>query len=525
MGTYASSFDCKCTSPDGDAEDKLDLVASETVLDTSETLRQDTGSSGKALMHSAKTGDVDRVKALLRDGATVKSVDRRSRTALHVAAAGGHEGIVKLLLQKGCQTEVEDDYGRTPLLMAVEKGHLELAKFLRQKGACRSPLDLRLLEAARGGQTALVKDLILCGAKLNCKDEVGHTPLHKAAYHGHRETTKILLEKGSKIEAKSNNGSAAMAGAAKQGHVDVVCLLVNSGARLRSPDKHSLGKKLIEAVVANNVDLTRQLLVYDASIRSKDKAGRTPLLLAVEMGYNEIGLLLASRGVSDSDKVALGKQLLSAASDGKTQSVKLLLDCSAGVETHDHFNETPLWRASLKGAVEIVHMLLDRNARLETLSRNCCRTPLGAAIDRGNFDTARLLLARGASCPDVAVLDRKLLESSKTDDVDRVRTLLYCRAHVNAVDSSSGTPLHNAASNNRLEVARALIDGRADVQAKYGNPGRTPLYHAGSAGCVETVQLLLEHSTSDHDSEGREKATTLLGSQGRPLSQNAPLKQ
>jgi len=525
MGAVASSLDCKCALLDEDAEDKKDLVAIETVVDTSDTLRQVTDTSEKALMHSSKTGDVERVKVLLRDGASLKSVDKRNRTALHLAAGGGHQELAKFLLKKGSQTEVEDDYGRTPLLMAVEKGHLELAKCLLHKGAARSPLDLRLLEVAREGQTALAKDLILCGAKLSCKDEVGHTPLHKAAYHGHLETTKLLLDEGAKTETKSKNGSAAMAGAAKQGHLDVVRLLVNSGARLHSYDKQSLGKKLVEAVAANNVELTRQLLIYDASTRSKDKDGRTPLLLAAEKGYAEIGVMLANWGLSDSDKLALGKLLLIAAGDDNTQYVKLLLECFAGLEVHDYFNETPLWRASLKGNVEIVKLLLDKNPQLDPVSRNCCRTPLGAAIDRGNFDTARLLLNRGASCPDVVVLDRKLRESSTMGDVDRVRTLLYCRAHVDAMDSSSETPLHNAASNDRLEVARILLDGRADVQAKSGNPGRTPLYHAASAGSMQTVQLLMEHATSDRDREGHEKARTLLGAQGGSLLQNASVKR
>ena len=34
--------------------------------------------------------------------------------------------------------------------------------------------------------------------------QIGQTPLHKAAYHGHKDVTKILVDSGAAVDAKSN---------------------------------------------------------------------------------------------------------------------------------------------------------------------------------------------------------------------------------------------------------------------------------------------------------------------------------
>src|SRR5205085_2105978 len=55
----------------------------------------------------------------------------------------------------------------------------------------------------------------------------------------------------------------------------------------------------------------------------------------------------------------------------------------------------------------------------------------------------------------------------------------------------SETPLHWAASNDDADVARALIDGGADVNAPDGSIG-TPLENAVGYGCWNVARLLAE---------------------------------
>jgi hypothetical protein len=75
-----------------------------------------------------------------------------------------------------------------------------------------------------------------------------------------------------------------------------------------------------------------------------------------------------------------------------------------------------------------------------------------------------------------------------------VRMLIEAGADPNARDPdkpSSETPLHWAASSDDVDVARALIDGGADVETPNGSIG-TPLDNAVGYACWHVARLLVE---------------------------------
>jgi ankyrin repeat protein len=75
-----------------------------------------------------------------------------------------------------------------------------------------------------------------------------------------------------------------------------------------------------------------------------------------------------------------------------------------------------------------------------------------------------------------------------------VRMLIAAGADPNARDPdkpSSETPLHWAASSDDLDVARALIDGGADVETPDGSIG-TPLDNAIGYACWHVARLLVQ---------------------------------
>jgi ankyrin repeat protein len=64
-------------------------------------------------------------------------------------------------------------------------------------------------------------------------------------------------------------------------------------------------------------------------------------------------------------------------------------------------------------------------------------------------------------------------------------------------DGPSETPLHWAASSDDLEVAVALIDGGADIEARGGSiAGGGPLANAVGYGCWHVARLLVERGAS-----------------------------
>ncbi|TFK27833.1 ankyrin [Coprinopsis marcescibilis] len=61
---------------------------------------------------------------------------------------------------------------------------------------------------------------------------------------------------------------------------------------------------------------------------------------------------------------------------------------------------------------------------------------------------------------------------------------------LNSVDVDERTPLHWAASSGSVDIARFLIDQKAEVD-KVDNSGWTPLHIAVSAGNLEVVRELI----------------------------------
>jgi len=83
-------------------------------------------------------------------------------------------------------------------------------------------------------------------------------------------------------------------------------------------------------------------------------------------------------------------------------------------------------------------------------------------------------------------------DAARAGDVKKVELLLKQQPSlVSSKDEAYGqTPLHVAALNDRLDVAKLLLANKADVNAKSNN-GSTPLHLAAGKGNQDIVELLL----------------------------------
>jgi ankyrin repeat protein len=123
------------------------------------------------------------------------------------------------------------------------------------------------------------------------------------------------------------------------------------------------------------------------------------------------------------------------------------------------------------GDVDALSQLLDANPELASAriqdNTGCSRTPLHVATDwPGYFRNApavvRRLIDVGAD-PDAPLIGGRHAE----------------------------TPLHWAASSDDVEVAEALIDGGANLEAPGGSIASTPLSNAVAFGCWHVARLLV----------------------------------
>uniref|UniRef100_A0A3Q0SBX1 Oxysterol-binding protein n=1 Tax=Amphilophus citrinellus TaxID=61819 RepID=A0A3Q0SBX1_AMPCI len=156
-------------------------------------------------------------------------------TPLHLACSFGHRDVVEELLKAGADVNLQNNLGDTPLHKAAYAGRKEIVLLLLRFDACASiingtaqiPKDVteddeiitmleaaerrearrheeKLLEAAREGDISTLSKLVKA-PDIHCKDSVGNTPLHCAAYRGQKQCVIKLLKCGADPSIKNNN--------------------------------------------------------------------------------------------------------------------------------------------------------------------------------------------------------------------------------------------------------------------------------------------------------------------------------
>jgi len=137
-------------------------------------------------------------------------------------------------------------------------------------------------------------------------------------------------------------------------------------------------------------------------------------------------------------------------------------------------------------------------------------TPMCAALAMGHLELARFLLEHGANVDaKEGTGNTPLYSFSWNGPVEVIRLLLDFGADANVCDVQvpDVTALHAAALKGQHEVARALLQHNAEVDARDGDD-LTPLHHASRKGHVEVVRLLIEHG-ANVNAQGRSWGTPL----------------
>jgi ankyrin repeat protein len=88
----------------------------------------------------------------------------------------------------------------------------------------------RLFEAAREGDSAVLRSYLDAGAPANMTNSSGDSLLMLAAYHGHAEAVQLLLHHQADPNAANDRGQTPLAGAVFKGFTDVARVLLDAGA-------------------------------------------------------------------------------------------------------------------------------------------------------------------------------------------------------------------------------------------------------------------------------------------------------
>jgi ankyrin repeat protein len=260
-----------------------------------------------------------------------------------------------------------------------------------------------------------------------------------------------------------------------------------------------------------------------SSSNAPDHVQKHIRLLSASVSGSEsrvLELLTEESWTSDADRHALRQALVKVVTKGHLDVLRLLLSHGAGVHPERENELSPLFKAAEAGNLAVAAQLLDHGADPNWRSKNG-QTALFPACMRGHNAIVQALLDKGADVNGGTNQDGNpgdkdgrtpllFLASEKRGKwtVETARLLLQ-QEHVDLDprDSISRTPLHWTATNNYIDLARALLAGesgrRADINAAQ-NRGKTALHLAAEHNQVDLVELLLAHGAHpDPVSDGR----------------------
>ncbi|XP_045614420.1 uncharacterized protein [Procambarus clarkii] len=215
---------------------------------------------------------------------------------------------------------------------------------------------------------------------------------------------------------------------------------------------------------------------------------------------DKVGVLVYLRNGGDPNaRNHLGWTLLHLACvEGQTEVVEVLLDAGASVNSCTTDSCTPLHRASAQGYSAVVELLLKKNAYVNAQDK-AGNTPLHEAARGLHTAVAKLLIGKKA---DMAKTNRKnqgflqlvgqqLMPVVESGDCEVLVQWLDWGLSPDTKGNLHWSILHHAAARGQLNIVSLLIERGANINAEDSNR-TTPLHTASFHGHLRVVDLLAD---------------------------------
>lgn len=331
-------------------------------------------------------------------------------------------------------------------------------------------------------------------------------------------------------------GDNAVVTAAKDGDLKALRALIAKRANVNEPARDG-STALLWAVYNSDVEMTRALIDAGAALNLANQYGITPLIQASRTGDTPVISALMKAGADASIAHPDGETpLMAAARSGRVDAVRLLLEAGADANAGTYQDETALMWAAAEGHAEVIQALLDakadpnRKARVTTIQeRKHADHPTGGFTAlmyaaRNGHDAAVKTLIKGGADPNVTNGDgaTAMMIAIVNDRLDLARTLLDLGADANdgslyfAVDMHDATTDMRARDGSRLradhpntltalDLITVLLERGADPNKPFVGQlhsttlccgeevNASPFFRAAIAADVAALKLMLKH--------------------------------
>jgi ankyrin repeat protein len=273
-------------------------------------------------------------------------------------------------------------------------------------------------------------------------------------------------------------------------------LIDNEGSYSKNVDpKTSLGETpLVWAVLNSQEAAVRLLLEKGANVvakihRKMYEFEETILHHAIDYRDLEIAKILIENNADTNEETNGngGCLLFTAMDNNDEEAVELLIDGGCNLEQNEWGEESPLCYAVEREMESMVKLLLRKGANIDALQMYTGSTPLINTILRPNLAMAQVLLENGANT-----------ETRNTGRGMELTPLLW------VMDRLFEAGWNLQPSGYYEDLAKLLLQHKADTEAKHNISGRTSLSFAAQRGSVVMVELLLRHGADilSSDNEG-----------------------
>jgi ankyrin repeat protein len=194
---------------------------------------------------------------------------------------------------------------------------------------------------------------------------------------------------------------------------------------------------------------------------------------------------------------------------GHIELVKLLLQHGAKVNLTTYQGFSPLFVAAQENHENVVTLLLEAGGEVNSDAAMFGLTALMAAINKNHPPICKILLNAGANV-NARTHDgfTSLLLACYHDNPEILRILLEAGANPDAATEKGYAGLHFAAESCSGKVASLLLDAGAHTEA-ITKIRMTPLNTAAQSDCLEVFNLLLAHGAKPHEAPLQHVATAL----------------